>query len=140
MIEYDIASGERDFYVVFDKRREKGRRFFHLFTSKDWNHVYLFTRTDRGTTMVFKPTPWYIMVDEWDCEPDYAAYALTDTSVSAILQYTVFYQPFKYYRFRGIYNCITLTKALLDIQGFFIWTPKQLYNKLIKLGATHHGR
>lgn len=132
MIEYKTVNSEREYYVVFDRRRGDWR-FWNLFTSKDFDHVWLMTEVGYNT-LVIKPTPSGCEVDLWPCRLSLAV-SFVDGQGATMLKYNVKYNILPSYQLYSIMSCVSYTKYLLGVRGFLICTPLRLYKKLIKLGA-----
>lgn len=129
-IEYISTEYNRLYYVIFDKRRSSGFYFWHLFTRKNFHHVYLITKANGGC-MVMSPTPYSCEIDIYPDTVDSFIQALP-ADVTAIVPYVAYSGNLKSYRPRGIINCVTLTKYFLGVGGFS-FTPYGLYKKLMRL-------
>lgn len=130
-------TGSRRFLVVFDKRREgMGWRPHHIFTTKQYNHVYLLAEMDKYKTLLIKPTMKCIHIDVWDCNLAMAGEHVRRYGVTRILDYSINYEAHEGYIFRGIYTCVSAVKNFMNIKQFSIVTPAQLEKFLIKQGAT----
>lgn len=128
--------GGRRFLVVFDKRREgMGWRPHHIFTTKQYNHVYLLAEMDKHKTLLIKPTMKCLHIDTWDCNLALAGEHVKHYGVSNILEYTCDYEAHSGYIFRGFYTCVSVVKNFLNIKSFYTLTPIQLEHELYKLGA-----
>ena len=129
--------GGRRFLVVFDKRREgMGWRPHHIFTTKEYNHVYLLAEMDAYKTLLIKPTLKCIHLDVWHCNLAMAGEHGRRYGVKKILDYSINYEAHEGYIFRGMYTCVSAVKNFLNIKQFSILTPHQLEQFLIKEGAT----
>jgi len=137
MVEYVSIDSARTYYVVFDTRRG-ARMFWHLFTRKGFDHVFLLSELKNGMTLVIKPTPSECLIEEWACTTEFAATYLKDDVVS-ILKYEANFSSLKVYTPRGIISCVTAVKYFLGIKAGCL-TPYGLYKQLIKLGAIEYGK
>jgi hypothetical protein len=134
MIEYTTENTTRTWYVIFDKRRG-GAEFWHLFTRKNFDHVWLLTPLSQNI-LAIKPTPSECLIEEWPCTVDQAL-AYLSGSITAVLKFESKYSAFKPYIARGIISCVVMVKYILGVKGFCL-TPLGLHNKLKKIGAEEY--
>lgn len=136
MIEYVSENTTRTWYVIFDKRRG-GFMFWHLFTRRDFDHVWLISPLAQST-LAIKPTPCECLIEEWPCSINEALIYLSP-GITSILKYESKYSAFKPYIPRGIMSCVVMVKHILRVRGFCL-TPLGLHNKLKKMGAVEYGK
>ncbi len=132
MIEYKVSDSERIFYVIFDKRRGNFR-FWNLFTSRNFDHIWLITELER-TTLVIKPMPNGCELDEWPCNIKQALRFLPK-DITAVLKFTVKYNNLSRFNIYSIISCVSYSKYLLGVRGFLTISPFRLFKRLKKLGA-----
>lgn len=134
-----MATGVKRFgnlqYVIVFQPRDKIHSFYDRYTDKRYSHVYLMTKISQTQTLVIDPLCFsicHIIRNESLEDAIKSAIALGATR---ILRYNKRNKYTPGLNLRGIYNCVTLCKTVLNIKGFS-FTPKQLYRYLLKLGAT----
>lgn len=130
-IRYICEKSSRTWYVVFESRRGEFR-FWHLFTKKNFDHVWAFTPLEYSTLIVVS-NPSECLLEEWPVKAE-AALQYVSPAATKILKFQADYQAFKPYVPRGIINCVVLIKCFLGVRGFSL-TPLGLYKQLKKLGA-----
>lgn len=79
---------------------------------------------------------WGVDAAIWWRPPEVVAKAFLDAGVTAIIEFP-FTAPNDHPRFvkRGLMTCVTLTKAILQIDDWKVWTPKQLFAYLVRHGG-----
>lgn len=127
---------ERKYFVIFDKRRG-APRFWHMFTSRDFDHVWLLCQIN-GITVSIQPTSKECDINIWFYTLHEVLESLSK-DVTAILEYDTSYKNLKGYIPRGIMSCVSLCKYLLGVGGF-TFTPYRLYKQLKRLGAIEYGK
>ena len=137
MIEYKPLSLSRTYYVIFDKRRGD-KRWWNLFTSRGFDHVWMLTPLKTyGTitrTLAILPMPGGCIINEWGCNIKQAL-QLLPKDTTAILKYTTSSEYLRNYHPSVIMSCISHCKYLLGVRGWFAITPYRLYLRLKQLGA-----
>ena len=123
---------DRTYYVVFDKRRGSFK-WWHLFTSKGFDHVYLLSPIE-NYTLVINPLAGGCEVDVWPCSPTQAINFLP-SDATAVVKCVVNYKTLLKYCPCAIMSCVSHSKYLLGVRGFFIVSPLRLYLQLLKSGA-----
>ena len=121
-------------YIVIFQPRNKIHSFYDRYTDKDYSHIYLLTKISETQTLVIDPlhfTVCHLIRNE--SINDSINYAIT-LGATKILRYNKRNKYRPGLNLRGIYNCVTFCKTVLNVKGYS-FTPKQLYRYLIKLGA-----
>lgn len=123
----------RTFYVIFEYTPYALSWDKFIFTK--WKHCFILQDFDTTAVSInclasFISVHNYehkasILIDEYILRPDVLDIVKISLPLEATKKYTV----------RGMLNCVTLVKALLDIRKLFIFTPKQLYSHLLSLGG-----
>lgn len=130
MIHYRTHAEARTWYVVFDKPRSRKWRWWRLFTRTKFSHVWAFSEAGAGVIR-FEPLAWgqCVTYEEESCTSMLEKFACSDCT--AILSITVDYRTAVNEPRRGLYNCVTMIKALLALQKCpFTLTPFALYKRL----------
>lgn len=80
----------------------------------------------------------------WGIIPEYSfgilaeeaiARLLSDNIVTVILEVDADLESRVPFFLRGLITCVTVTKAMLGVHAWWIWTPRQLYKYLLRHGA-----
>lgn len=128
-------------YVIFVG--SENRNFWRFFVRRGWRHVYVvMPATPLGQSLFRKPMSqivnmWtdHIRSDVVPSTPeDVARLALKEGATCAISvavdqKFSGRYLP------RGMLTCVSLTKALLSIGAWWVWTPEQLAHWLLRHGG-----
>lgn len=130
-IKYLCEAETKDWYIVFEPRRGEFR-FWHLFTRKNFDHVWAYTPL-ANSSLVICPNPRECLVEEWGLKAEEIAQFLSD-DVTAVLKFKAYYPADKRYTQRGLINCVVLVKCFLGVSCFSL-TPRGLYKQLKKMGA-----
>lgn len=76
----------------------------------------------------------------WWRPPEVCAAAFMEAGATAIVEFPYVSPPSPPRPvWRGPMTCVTLTKAVLQIDAWKVWTPKQLYRYLIRNGGRLYG-
>lgn len=122
-------------YVVFDRRRVPRCRFWHWFLPTKFSHVYMLREAAEGQLIILHPLLWGLGVQTLqDTIENYIVAMGQDAT--AVLQYTADYRRVGDYISRGLYNCVTLVKAVLGLTTR-AFTPFGLYRHMLRLPNTH---
>ena len=125
--------GQREFYVCFfEKMEEPGP--YDRFLSDDFVHVMLLTPLSEKQVLIIDPLAHAISHNVKNHNIEVILRKVKSIAGSKIIKYTRTISRKKTWRFRGLYNCVTSTKAVLNIWCWSI-TPKQLYKYLLRQGG-----
>lgn len=117
------------------------------FTSPGWRHCWLMLPVyypEPGLmaevfTMKVEGLRWGVDTAIWWRDPDTVAKAFHEAGVTAIVEYPFTSPPGNPRHIkRGPMTCVSLTKAVLQIDDWKVWTPKQLYAYLVRHGGRLH--
>lgn len=124
----------RTYYVVFQDSDHN--RPWHFFTPEKSKHCWVFFPRHDGTLRI-NPLGNYIDVDYWRTNPENLApqYLKEDKRVVDIVKIVLPLKNNLSYNIRGLINCVTIVKAVMSINKFFILTPLQLHKYLISIGG-----
>lgn len=129
--------GQRDFYVCFfEKMEESGP--YDKFLCSDFMHVMLLTPLSDKQVLIIDPLVHAISHNVKNQNIDVVLRKVKSIAGSRIIKYTRPISRKKNWRFRGFYNCVTLTKAVLNIWCWSL-TPRQLYKYLLRQGVIIKG-
>lgn len=137
MLEFGAEREDRFFYIIFDRRRGS-LKFWHLFTSKGYDHIYLLTELEK-TTLVINPLAGGCDINEWPCTID-VALSIIPKDAKSILKYKINHKKLSCYTPCGIMSCISYSKYMLGVKGLFTFSPYHLYKQLLKQGAVEFDR
>ena len=129
-------------YVVFQGETEGIKPI--PFTSPGWRHCWLMLPVyypEPGLmaevfTMKIEPLRWGVDTAVWWASPDRVSSSFYEEGVTAIVEFPFSTppRPLRSTR-RGPITCVTLTKAILQINDWKVWTPKQLFAYLVRNGG-----
>lgn len=128
----------QQWYVVFHPRVKPRHRWIHWLVRRDMAHCHLARELPGGHTLVVDAWQWGIAVhvveksiDEYLIEQAQGTPEMV--AASAVLGFTADYRRLGDYRTRGVYTCVTLTKAVLGLwKCAQVQTPMGLYKLLLK--------
>ena len=126
--------GQQEFYVCFLGARDKPSAY-GFFSSRGFRHILLLTPISDNQVLVIDPLVHAILHNVKNHSIDVILRKVKSIAGSKIIKYNRPISRKKKWRFRGLYNCVTLTKAVLNIWCWSI-TPKQLYKYLLRQGCT----
>ncbi len=138
----DASPKYRTFYVIFQDSPYK--RPWHLFTHGRYKHCWLITPTFEGPPGLLTPQKTvrinalsnYVDVDYWDAHPhEVVKDFLKEENVVDIVKICLPLRKSVSYNLRGVINCITIPKAFMGINAWWIFTPQQLRRYLLKNGG-----
>lgn len=119
-------------YAVSEKLPDRAPRWVRLFTSPGFRHVFVITRARLGA-VVTNQLAQGVAVDWATYDPFACAIACVRAGHRVLSLDTrhcadyVMLEP---------YSCVSVVKALIGVRHWWIITPRQLYNYLLKHGAT----
>ena len=125
---------QKEFYVCFFGR-EKRKHAYDYITDKEYRHILLMSPINDKQVLIIDPILNTIGHNIENRSIEAMLKHVKSIAGSRIIKYNRPYSSGKRWRFRGIYNCVTLTKAVLNIWGWSI-TPKQLFHYIIAQGGT----
>lgn len=106
---------------VFFSSKQGKWRWWNLFTGYKYAHCWVVFE-DKVCVSV-NPLIWGIQVSIYDCSlDDY----IKEIDATAIYTLDIDYKPVDNTKYRGLYSCVSITKAMLGINDWKILTPKQL--------------
>ena len=116
------------------------------FTSPGWRHCWIMLPVyypEPGLmaevfTKKIESLRWGVDTAVWWRSPEVVSKAFYEAGVTAIVEFP-FSIPPKNPRdvvWRGPLTCVTLTKAILQINDWRVWTPKQLFAYLVRHGGS----
>lgn len=131
----------RDFFVVF--AQSNARHIWSPFCHRDFRHCWVFWPHYNGTPGLMTPRNTIkieaqcsnLDLDVWYADPMEVAEAFLPLSTD-ILRISLPFRTKPSYSPRGIITCVSIVKAVMDINEWRVLTPRQLYRHLLKLGAT----
>ena len=127
------------YYIVFGKE-DAFAGWWCFFTAKKWRHVAIFwgvcSEFKGGYVQHVEYVRGQIKVDVYPFSVVDWVQRLQDTErVNTIIEYRVDkIEPF-HYNLRGLMTCVSISKSIIGVKAFFVWTPKQLVRKLLSLGG-----
>jgi len=138
-----ISKEYREFYVIFE--RPTCSMPWHWITGGTWTHCWIM-QADYGwkpkglltkrKAFSINMLKCYLNLRHYEDDPEIIAKEfLIRKNVLDIIKISL---PFKYEKGYNVFlllNCVTLIKVILNVKDFFILTPKQLYNHLLKIGG-----
>ena len=125
--------GQREFYVCYFGRIEKVG-LYDKFLCDAFRHVILLMKLSDSQTLVIDPLSHAINFNIKNHSVEVVIRKVKSIAGSKIIKYNRPISRKKKWRFRGLYNCVTLTKAVLNI-WCWSFTPKQLFKYLIRQGG-----
>lgn len=125
--------GQREFYVCFFKEMEEPGPY-DRFLCSDFAHVMLLTPIGEKQVLVIDPLAHAISHNIKNHSIEVILRKVKSIAGSKIIKYTRPISRKKKWRFRGLYNCVTSTKAILNLWCWSI-TPKQLFKYLLTQGG-----
>jgi len=127
--------GGHTYYVIFDKMRSPVKnRWWHFLVSNKYNHCFVIAAVDEGRTMMINPLHWGIYTNVFERNINDTLKFFLNYNVTAILEWQVKVNPECRWKFRGMYSCVTIVRAILNVDGLAI-TPKALYKLLLAKGS-----
>lgn len=112
--------------IFFSSKHGKWR-WWNLFTGYKYAHCWVVF--EEGTCVSVNPLIWGIQVSFYDGTlEDY----INEVNAQAVYTLDIDYNPVDNTKYRGLYSCVSITKAMLGINDWRILTPKQLKNFLDK--------
>ena len=117
------------------------------FTAPGWRHCWLMLPAyypepglmATAFTMKLEALRWGVDAAVWWQTPDIVAGAFWDAGVTAIVEFPFSSPPKNPENARPrLLTCVSLTKAVLQIDAPFVWTPKQLFAYLVRNGGRLH--
>ena len=134
MIEIEGPIKHRTFYVVFTDSQHL--RPWHLFNYGDWKHCWLFCPTSNNKVIRINALSTYADLDYWDGSPEEVAQEfICEPNVVDIVKITLPLVKKVSYNVRGILNCVTIVKAFMGLNCWWIMTPQQLHRFLKRKGG-----
>ena len=125
--------GQREFYVCFFSETD-GVGPYDRFLCKDFRHVLLITELSDSQVLMIDPLAHAISHNIKNHSIEVIIRKVKSIAGSKIIKYTRPMSRKEKWRFRGLYNCVTLTKAVLNIWCWSI-TPKQFFKYLVRQGG-----
>jgi len=125
--------GQREFYVCFFGGMDKPSAW-GFFSAREFRHILLLTPISDNQTLVIDPLVHAINLNVKNHSVDVVIRKVKAIAGCKIVKYTRPISRKKKWRFRGLYNCVTLTKTVLNIWCWSI-TPKQLFKYLKRQGG-----
>jgi hypothetical protein len=127
-----VSVTKKEYYIVFTKSTHNSWMVKML--KPPFQHVYLIQKSQGGA--------FWIIVDpkashtEMNLLPvsEYPHVRLLCESNDVILPVKTIIKPDDRWTF-CIINCVEIVKSFLGIRAFWVWTPKQLYNYILKEGV-----
>jgi hypothetical protein len=117
----------RNYYVIFERANQQAFWWNHII-NKDFAHVFCVYEHDDKTVIINMGTR-YAAINVVDQSIHSFICDMVKADVTAILKVKA-RQAYHYYpAYRWGWNCVGMTKAVLNIKGLQ-FTPRQLYNKL----------
>jgi len=128
-------------YVVFQGAEH--RRWWRIYTRRGWRHCYLILPDHRpGASLFAKPgsvviNPWVSCI-RWDCletsPQELCEDVLAEGATCAIAlpvdqKFSGRYVP------RGLLTCVSLIKAVIGCDAWYVWTPEQLAKWMLRHGG-----
>lgn len=128
-------------YVIFVG--SENRNWWRLLTRRGWRHVYVvLPATPFGQSLFRKPMSqivnhWtdHVRSDVVSSTPRQVAEAALKEGATCAISFAVDQKFSGRYLPRGLLTCVTLTKALLSIGAWWVWTPEQLAHWLLRHGG-----
>lgn len=125
--------GMRKYYVVF-LSRINGNGPYEKILDKQFRHVFLITKINEDQTLIIDPLYHAVHNSIKNKSIERVIEILKSIEGSHIVYYNKPVSRREKWRFRGQYNCVTYTKAILNIWCWSL-TPKQLFKYLIRTGG-----
>jgi hypothetical protein len=125
--------GQREFFVCFFGKMEHVGPF-DRFLSSEFVHVLLISPLTDKQVLIIDPLAHAISHNVKNHSIDVILRKLKSIAGCKIIKYNRPISRKRKWRFRGLYNCVTLTKAVLNIWCWSI-TPKQLFKYLLRQGG-----
>jgi len=125
--------GQREFYVCFFGEMEDPSPYDRFLSSK-FRHILLLMPLSDSQVLVIDPLIHAVSHNIKNHSVEVVIRKVKSVAGSKIIKYTRPISRKKKWRFRGLYNCVTFTKAVLNIWCWSI-TPKQLFKYLIRQGG-----
>lgn len=125
--------GQREFYICFFGEMDEPGPYDRFLCSK-FRHVLLLTPLSDSQCLIIDPLAHAISHNVKNHSVEVIIRKVKSIDGSKIIKYNRPISRKKKWRFRGLYNCVTLTKTVLNIWSWSI-TPKQLFKYLIRQGG-----
>lgn len=125
--------GQREFYVCFLGRLKK-EGLYDKFVCSEFRHILLLTPLSDSQILVIDPLSHALNFNIKNHSIDIVLRKVKAIAGSKIIKYNRPISRKNKWRFRGLYNCVTLTKTVLNI-WCWSFTPKQLFKYLIRQGG-----
>lgn len=119
--------------------------WWRMFTRRGWRHVQLIVPADHpdsslfskvGRCVVLNATSYSVTVSVVDKFAKDLALDCLDAGATMVLSYFVDVGFTREFIFRGLLTCVSLIKAVIGINAWYVITPGDLARWLIKNGAT----
>ncbi|HKY45624.1 MAG TPA: hypothetical protein VJM50_21220, partial [Pyrinomonadaceae bacterium] len=128
-------------YVVFVG--SENRNWWRFFLRRGWRHVYVILPTYYpkpglsavAYSQVINPWTDHIRSDVLFQSPRSVAEAALKEGATCVISLPVDQKFSGKYLPRGLLTCVSLTKALLSIGAWHVWTPEQLARWLLQNGG-----
>lgn len=139
---------QRIYYVAF--KDNDGWKWWDLFTTKAYRHCFVFYRQwvpdgpehymdqapESLRTIYIEISCGCLTIEPYVMTPEELIEYLSKSEQNITIV-RIFLDPSKHlrYRGRGLITCVSLIKAILGLNKFWIVTPRQLIQHLRRLGA-----
>lgn len=129
-------------YVVF--KGAEHRRFWRIFTRRGWRHVFVVIPVyfpEPGLAaiqycQIINPTMEDLRADVVYKPADQVCADLLDDGATCVIRFPVDQKFTGRYIPRGLLTCVSLVKALISVDAWWILTPEQLANYLLRNGGS----
>jgi hypothetical protein len=119
------------------------RRFWRIFTRRGWRHVQVllpvyYPEQSLGAetfSMVVNPLAWGVQATVLFRSPRELAQEALKEGATAVIKFRVDEKFQRDYVPRGLFSCVTLLKAVLQISAWYVWTPEHLARYLLRNGG-----
>lgn len=113
--------------VVFSSKQGQ-RRWWNLFTGRKFAHCWAVFENN-GVVVSINPLIWGVQVSILNMTlAEYLQGVRTNPLFAAAFEMELEYLPTDRAVYRGLYSCVSITKAVLGINDWRILTPKQLHD------------
>lgn len=128
-------------FVVF--KGSENRRFWRIFTRRGWRHVYVIIPAyypEPGLTAVAYSQVlnfWtdHVRADVVFMHPRAIAETELREGATAVITLPVDQKFSGRYLPRGLFTCVSMVKALIGCNAWFVWTPEQLARWMLRNGG-----
>lgn len=132
LITFEPYNKAQTWYVIFEKPRSRGFRWWRLFTGNRFAHCWMITQAGEGI-IYYEPLHWGMCCHYDETTLDHALTELAASDITALVSVTIDYRLCHEYQWRGLYSCVSQVKAALGLRKcYFTLTPFQLYKRLCK--------